>query len=53
MGIGWELFECTACLPAGETGTVNRNGEIPGVPEKCDCSVPDGYTVWEFKMCLR
>jgi len=53
MGIGWELFECTACLLTGEISKENCNGKISGVPGEYHCSVQGGYIVWKLRMYLR
>lgn len=49
----WGLFECAACLPAGETSEVNYIGKIPDVPKENYRDVPDGYTAWKLKMYLK
>ena len=53
MGTGWGLFECAACLPAGETGEVNYSGKISDLPKESYRDVLDGYTGWKLRMYLR
>jgi len=53
MGMWWGLFECAACVPAGETDEVNYSGKIPDALKESYCDVPDGYTTWKLKVYLK